>query len=183
MQPRPPGSAAPRQSLDRSAPASARLTHLDAQGKAHMVDIGDKDVTRREAVARGSVRMKKETLAAISDGAVAKGDVLAVARVAGILAAKRTHELIPLCHPLQITQVVVELIPDPARSRLDIEARVRVDGKTGVEMEALTAVTVAALTVYDMAKAIDRGMRIEGVKLWSKTGGKSGEWRRQRGRS
>lgn len=145
-----------------------------------MVDVGDKDVTRREATAAAEVRMKAETLRAIVGGSLPKGDVLAVARVAGILAAKRTHELVPMCHPLPITAVTIEIEPDAARRRLAIRATVRVDGKTGVEMEALTAVSVAALTVYDMAKAVDRGMTIERVRLLAKSGGKSGDFRRSR---
>ena len=155
------------------------LTHLDRRGRARMVDVGDKQVTRREATARGEVKMKPATLRAIVSGKIPKGDVLAVARTAGILAAKRTHELVPLCHPLPITSIVVELEPDRRRGAIAIEATVRVDGKTGVEMEALTAVTVAALTVYDMAKAIDRGMTISRVQLVAKSGGKSGDFRRE----
>ena len=167
--------------MQERRPARApRLTHLDEKGRARMVDVGEKDVTRREATAAGEVRMKAETLRAIVGGRLPKGDVLAVARVAGILAAKRTHELVPMCHPLPITAVTVDLEPDPARRRLLIEATVRVDGKTGVEMEALTAVSVAALTVYDMAKAIDRGMTIARVRLVAKSGGKSGSWGRAR---
>jgi cyclic pyranopterin monophosphate synthase len=153
------------------------LTHLDARGRARMVDVGDKAITRREATARGEVKMLPATLRAIAAGRMPKGDVLAVARTAGILAAKRTHELVPLCHPLPITSVAVDLVPDRLRSVVAIEATVRVDGKTGVEMEALTAVAVAALTVYDMAKAIDRGMTIGRVRLVAKSGGKSGSYR------
>jgi len=140
-----------------------------------MVDISAKEDTAREAVARGTVRMKPETLALIQSGGVAKGDVISVARLAGIMAAKRTHELIPLCHPLLLTDIEVEIAPDEAESALQISATVRTTGKTGVEMEALTAVALAALTVYDMCKAVDRGMRIEGVRLARKRGGKSGE--------
>jgi cyclic pyranopterin phosphate synthase len=157
---------------------ASELTHLDARGRARMVDVGDKAVTRREATARGEVKMKPATLRAIAAGSVPKGDVIAVARTAGILAAKRTHELVPLCHPLPISSVAVDLVPDRRRSVVAIEATVRVDGKTGVEMEALTAVAVAALTVYDMAKAIDRGMTIGRVRLVAKSGGKSGTYRR-----
>ena len=145
-----------------------------------MVDVGGKPVTAREAIARGEVRMKKATLATIAGGRTKKGDVLAVARVAGILAAKRTHELIPLCHPLSIQAISVELAADRERSAVEVEARVRVDGKTGVEMEALTAVAVACLTVYDMTKAIDRGMTIGRIRLMKKSGGRSGTWRRLR---
>ena len=152
-----------------------RLSHLDASGRARMVDVSSKADTKREAMARGTVRMRPETLALIQSGGVAKGDVIAVARLAGIMAAKRTHELIPLCHPLPLTHIDVEITPDEAESALQIEATARTTGKTGVEMEALTAVAVAALTVYDMCKAVDRGMRIEGVRLARKRGGKSGD--------
>jgi cyclic pyranopterin phosphate synthase len=141
-----------------------------------MVDVSDKDATARVAVARGTVTMAPETLRRISGGEIAKGDVLAVARLAGIMAAKRTHELIPLCHPLALTAVELDLSADPARDAVDIEARVRTTGKTGVEMEALTAVSVAALTVYDMCKAIDRAMRIGDIRLAHKSGGKSGTY-------
>jgi len=143
-----------------------------------MVDVGDKPVTAREAIARGRVKMQPATLRAVLSGTAKKGDVLAVARVAGIVAAKRTHELIPLCHPLPIQSIVVELEPNRAAHAIDVEARVRVEAKTGVEMEALTAVAVACLTVYDMLKAVDRGMTIERVRLVRKSGGKSGTWRR-----
>jgi len=152
------------------------LSHLDERGAARMVDVSGKADTAREAVAEGFVVMEPATLALIQAGGVPKGDVLAVARVAGIMAAKRTSELIPMCHPLPVTGMTVDLEPE-RESRLRITARVRTTGKTGVEMEALTAVSVAALTVYDMCKAVDRGMRIEGVRLLEKRGGKSGEWR------
>ena len=152
-----------------------RLSHLDDAGHARMVDISAKADTAREAIARGTVRMQPETLALIQSGGVAKGDVIAVARLAGIMAAKHTHELIPLCHPLLLTNIDVQIAPDEAESALQITATVRTTGKTGVEMEALTAVTVAALTVYDMCKAVDRGMRIEAVRLARKRGGRSGE--------
>jgi cyclic pyranopterin phosphate synthase len=155
---------------------TGELTHFDAQGRARMVDVSDKDATARVAVARGTVTMAPETLRRISGGEIAKGDVLAVARLAGIMAAKRTHELIPLCHPLALTAVELDLSADPARDAVDIEARVRTTGKTGVEMEALTAVSVAALTVYDMCKAIDRAMRIGDIRLAHKSGGKSGTY-------
>ncbi len=151
------------------------LTHLDSQGRAQMVDVGDKAVTKREAVARGFVSMKPETLALITGGKVDKGDVFATARLAGIMAAKQTSQLIPLCHPLPISRVTVELSPDADQGGVSIEASVRTEGKTGVEMEALTAVSVAALTVYDMCKAVDRGMRIQSVRLAKKTGGQSGD--------
>ncbi len=147
-----------------------------------MVDVGEKAVTVREAVARGEVRMQPATLRAIVSQRTRKGDVLAVARVAGILAAKRTYELVPLCHPLAIESIAVELVPDPRRRAVGIEARVRVEGKTGVEMEALTAVAVAALTIYDMAKAIDRGMTVDRVRLVRKRGGRSGAYVRARER-
>jgi cyclic pyranopterin phosphate synthase len=152
-----------------------RLTHVDEQGHAQMVDVGAKDETQREAVARGALRMRPETLQLIVAGGLPKGDVLAVARVAGIMAAKRTWELIPLCHPLMLSFVGIELAPGADGETLQIEATVRNSGKTGVEMEALTAVSVAALTVYDMCKAVDRAMRIEGVRLAQKRGGRSGE--------
>ena len=152
-----------------------KLSHLDESGRARMVDVTAKDDTVREAVAKGSVRMKPETLALIQSGGVPKGDVLAVAQVAGVMAAKRTHELIPMCHPLLLTAIDVRLEPDEKESAVQITATVRTTGKTGVEMEALTAVSVAALTIYDMCKAVDRGMRIEGVRLVRKSGGKSGE--------
>jgi cyclic pyranopterin phosphate synthase len=144
-----------------------------------MVDVGAKADTARVATARGRVRMQPETLALVLRGVVAKGDVIAVARLAGIMAAKRTGELIPLCHPLPITSVDVDVTADEAASALDIEATARIVGKTGVEMEALTAVSVAALTIYDMCKAVDRGMTIEAVQLVHKAGGKSGEFRRE----
>ncbi len=158
-----------------AAPAEPALTHLDAQGQARMVDVGAKADTQREAVARGRIVMQPATLALIQKGDLPKGDVLATARLAGIMAAKRTAELIPLCHPLSLTDIQVALAPDPAESAISIEATVRSTGKTGVEMEALTAVAVAALTVYDMAKAVDRGMRIQDIRLVRKRGGKSGE--------
>src|ERR1051325_5369027 len=141
-----------------------------------MVDVSAKDATERTATAKGSVSMRPETLALIQSGGVAKGDVLAVARVAGIMAAKRTSELIPLCHPLGLASVSVELTPDPARSAVDIAATCVVTGQTGVEMEALTAVSVAALTIYDMCKAVDRAMRIGDIRLTHKSGGKSGSF-------
>ena len=151
------------------------LTHLDADGAAHMVDVGDKAVTRREAIATGTITMSDAALTAIRDGAVKKGDVLAVARVAGIMAAKRTSDLIPLCHPLPITRVSLDLVPEA--DGITATATVATDGKTGVEMEALTAVSTALLTVYDMAKAIDKAMTIKDIRLLEKRGGRSGEWR------
>ena len=151
-----------------------RLSHIGRDGRARMVDISAKGDSAREAVARGTVRMRPDTLALIQSGGIPKGDVIATARLAGIMAAKRTHELVPLCHPLLLTNIDVSLTPDARASALRIEAVVRTTGKTGVEMEALTAVTVAALTVYDMCKAVDRGMRIDDVRLARKRGGKSG---------
>ncbi len=152
-----------------------RLTHLDEAGRPRMVDITAKAETQREAVARGRVHLRPETLRLIASGQVAKGDVLTTARLAGIMAAKRTHELIPLCHPLLVTDVEVDIRPDEAASTLEIQAQVRTAGRTGVEMEALVAVAVAALTVYDMVKAVDRGARISDIRLVRKRGGKSGE--------
>ena len=152
------------------------LTHIGATGEARMVDVTGKPDTERVAVAEGYVVMKGETLALIEAGDMKKGDVLGTARIAGIMGAKRTHELIPLCHPLAITGVDVEITPDRAMPGLRVQARARVKGATGVEMEALTAAAVACLTIYDMAKAVDRGMRIEGVRLLEKSGGKSGLW-------
>ena len=160
----------------RTAPTRAgRLTHFDAEGKAVMVDVSAKPATERVAIAQGRVLMAPETLAAIRTGSLGKGDVLGVARIAGIMGAKRTADLIPLCHPLALTSVKLDLTPE-GNDAVAIEARVKTTGPTGVEMEALTAVTVAALTVYDMCKAIDRGMRIAEVRLTRKEGGKSGLW-------
>ena len=153
------------------------LTHFDATGAAHMVDVAGKPATRRLAVARGHVAMAAGTLARVTAGTAAKGDVLGVARLAGIMAAKRTADLVPLCHPLPLTSVALDLTPDA--TGVAIEARVGTTGPTGVEMEALTAVSVAALTVYDMLKAVDRGMTIEAVRLLAKSGGASGDWVRE----
>ena len=155
----------------------AKLSHLDAKGKARMVDVGDKPVTAREALARGEITMSATALRLIRKGALAKGDPLQVARLAGIMAAKKTAELIPLCHPLPLTHVRVELTP--IRRGYRIEARVRTTSQTGVEMEALTAVAVAALTIYDLAKAVDKGMVIGDICLIEKTGGRSGHYRRK----
>jgi len=152
----------------------AEFTHFDADGNAVMVDVSEKDVTERTATAKVSVVMQPETLARIIDGAVEKGDVLGVARLAGIMAAKKTPELIPLCHPLSLANVAVDLACDPDRNAVDISATCRLRGRTGVEMEALSAAAVAALTVYDMCKAVDRGMRITDLRLVHKAGGKSG---------
>ena len=153
------------------------LTHIGADGQANMVDVGDKAETTRTAVATGTVTMQPATLAMILKGDAKKGDVLGAARIAGIMAAKRTHELIPLCHPLLLTKVTVDIEPDHALPGLRVTALARVTGKTGVEMEALTAASVACLTIYDMAKAVDRGMVISGIHLLEKTGGKSGDYR------
>ena len=150
------------------------LTHLDADGAAHMVDVGGKPVTAREAVATGRIAMSAAAAQAIAAGAVKKGDVLAVARVAGIMAAKRTAELIPLCHPLPLTRVAIDLAADA--QGVTVTATAATEGKTGVEMEALTAAAVALLTIYDMAKAIDKTMTIEAVRVVAKSGGKSGDW-------
>jgi cyclic pyranopterin phosphate synthase len=154
-----------------------RLTHLGQSGEANMVDVGDKADTSRTAIAEATVTMKPETLAMILAGNAKKGDVLGTARIAGIMAAKRTHELIPLCHPLLLTKVFVDIVPDETLPGVRVTALARVNGKTGVEMEALTAASVACLTVYDMAKAVDRGMVISGVRVVEKSGGKSGDWR------
>jgi cyclic pyranopterin monophosphate synthase len=155
-----------------------KLTHFDAEGQAIMVEVGEKTPTRRIAVARGEVRMQETTLARILDRKVEKGDVFAIARIAGIMAAKKTPELIPLCHPLLLTSVALEFFPHPGEGRVEIEARVKLTGTTGVEMEALTAVSVAALTIYDMCKAVDKGMVIGAIRLEEKQGGKSGLYRR-----
>src|SRR5437867_12739470 len=164
----------------RKAMARARrLSHLDRRGRAGMVDGSPKPVTAREAIARGEVRMRPETLARIAAAALPKGDVLAVARLAGIMGAKRTADLVPLCHPLPLSHVAVELTPDPAGARVLIESRVRVAARTGVEMEALTAVAVAGLTLYDMCKAVDREMTIGAIRLVRKTGGRSGTFIRR----
>ena len=157
--------------------ADAKLTHIGASGEAHMVDVGAKAETERTAIAEGFVSMQRETLQMILDGNAKKGDVLGTARIAGIMAAKKTHELIPLCHPLLLTKVSVDIEPDEAQPGLKVTALARVTGKTGVEMEALTAASVACLTIYDMAKAVDRAMVISGVRLVEKTGGKSGDYR------
>ena len=157
------------------------LTHISASGEASMVDVSEKDVTARVAVAEGCIVMQPETLELIVSGNAKKGDVLGTARIAGIMAAKRTHELIPLCHALLLSKVTIDLTPDPALPGVRVRAMAKVAGQTGVEMEALTAVTVACLTIYDMAKAVDRFMRIEGVGMMEKSGGKSGDWKRPAG--
>ncbi len=154
----------------------AELTHLDAEGRARMVDVSDKAETRRAATAKGAVLMRPETIALIREGGLKKGDVLTVARLAGIMGAKRTPDLIPLCHPLNLTSIEIELTLDEARSAVDITATAKLIGRTGVEMEAMTAVAVAALTFYDMCKAVDRGMRLTDILLTRKSGGKSGTY-------
>jgi cyclic pyranopterin monophosphate synthase len=154
------------------------LTHFDEKGQAHMVDVGQKDVTVREAIARGEIRMKPETLELILEGRAKKGDVLGVARIAAIMAAKKTPELIPLAHPLPLTSVKVEFFPDKKRSIIEIEAKVKVSARTGVEMEALTAVAAAGLAIYDMCKAVDRSMVISDIRLMEKSGGRSGHFKR-----
>ena len=168
-------AARPREGRGRRM--SARLTHLSADGRADMVDVGDKAVTARTATASGAVVMARETLDLILSGNAKKGDVIATARIAGIMAAKKTHELIPLCHPLALSKISVDIEPDAALPGLRVTAFAKLEGKTGVEMEALTAVSVACLTIYDMAKAADRGMRITDIRLEEKTGGRSGDWR------
>ena len=157
------------------------LTHISASGEASMVDVSQKDVTARIAVAEGCIVMQPETLELIVSGNAKKGDVLGTARIAGIMAAKRTHELIPLCHALLLSKVTIDLTPDATLPGVRVRAMAKVAGQTGVEMEALTAVTVACLTIYDMAKAVDRFMRIEGVGMMEKSGGKSGDWKRPAG--
>ena len=157
---------------------AGELSHLDAEGRAQMVDVGEQPITRRVCVARGEVRMAPETLVRISEGRLPKGDVLVTARLAGIQAGKRTHEWIPLCHPIPLDTIEVELTPDAAGSRILIRARAAAQWRTGVEMEALVAVSAAGLTIYDMCKAIDRDITLGDVQLESKTGGKSGEWSR-----
>ncbi len=156
---------------------AAKLTHLSGRGEARMVDVSQKPATERIAVAEGRVVMAPKTLAVVRRGNAKKGDVLGAARIAGIQAAKRTHELIPLCHPLALSQIEVDAVPDAKLPGIKVTARVKVSGKTGVEMEALTAVSVACLTVYDMVKALERGMRIEGIRLIEKRGGRSGHYR------
>ena len=155
----------------------SKLSHLDDKGQARMVDVSEKDVTSRSAVAEGFVTMKPETLALIESGEAKKGDVLATARIAGIMAAKKTHDLIPLCHPLAITKASVEFMPSQSPVGIYVKAEVKVAGQTGVEMEALTAVSVACLTIYDMLKAVDKGMTINSVRLLEKSGGRSGTFK------
>ena len=180
-EPLPPGAHiviadASAATADRPQQPPQNLSHVDGAGRARMVDVTAKDETLRVAVAQGRVVMQPETLRLLLAGEIAKGNVLTTAQVAGVLAAKRTHELIPLCHPLLLTGIDVDLTPDVAASAVEVTATVRTTGKTGVEMEALTAVSVAGLTVYDMCKAVDRGMRLEAVRLVSKSGGQSGDY-------
>ncbi len=156
---------------------TARLTHLDESGAAQMVDVSEKAVTSRTAIAEGAITMQAATLALIMEGAVAKGDVLATARIAGIMAAKKTHELVPLCHPIMLAKVTIDIEADPDLPGLRVRATTKVADRTGVEMEALTAVSVACLTIYDMAKAADRGMVIGPIRLVEKHGGRSGAWK------
>lgn len=167
----------PRRVKRGAPPLKAEITHLDPRGQARMVDVSGKHLTERVAVAEGRVIMLAETLDLVIAGNVMKGDVLGAARLAGIMAAKRTHGLIPLCHPLPITKVEIEINPEHALPGFLVQATVKVTGQTGVEMEALTAVSIACLTIYDMAKAIEKSMRIEGIRLLHKTGGKSGDYR------
>ena len=154
----------------------SKLTHFNEQGSAHMIDIGDKAITRRTAIACGSINMEKETISLIKEKKHKKGDVLGIAQVAGIMAAKKTSELIPLCHPLSLTHINIELSIDEKKSIVHCECRAEAEGKTGVEMEALTSVQITLLTIYDMCKAVDRSMSISDIKLLKKSGGKSGEW-------
>ncbi len=175
--------AAPKASPKKTAKRAplllpnAELTHIDARGQAHMVDVSTKSATERVAVAEGTVIMRTETLDAVIAGNAAKGDVLGAARLAGIMAAKRTHGLIPLCHPLPITKIEIDINPEHSLPGFLVQATVKVNGQTGVEMEALMAVSIACLTIYDMAKALEKSMRIDGIRLISKTGGKSGDYR------
>ncbi len=180
------GRKAVRVQLPPSAPSKyiyggqmKKLTHLDKEGRAKMVDVSQKQLTEREAVARGAVHMKPETLTLIKDKKVPKGDVLSVARIAGIMAAKKTSELIPMCHPLNIASVDIDLNLNDKQNKIEIEGCVKVVGQTGVEMEALTAVSVAALTIYDMCKAVDKEMVVSGIMLMEKKGGKSGHFKRR----
>lgn len=157
-----------------------KLTHFNPAGEAHMVDVGDKQATQRIAVTEGYIEMQPETLALVMEGGHKKGDVLGIARIAGIMASKKTADLVPLCHPLPLTHVDIELTPQPEHNRIRCQTTVKTAGQTGVEMEALTATQVALLTIYDMCKAVDRGMTIQTVRLLEKAGGKSGHWRRKK---
>ncbi len=156
----------------------SELTHFNSEGEAHMVDVGEKNVTKRIAVAEGRITMQPQTLSLILKGEAKKGDVLGVARIAGIMAAKKTSDLIPLCHPLMLSKVNIELTPQEQENTVHCTATVQTSGQTGVEMEALTAVQVTLLTIYDMCKAVDKGMTMEGIRLLEKAGGKSGHWKR-----
>ncbi len=169
--------ASSKNAIKKTAPAAAKLSHIDQRGEARMVDVSAKPRTERIAIAEGKVIMRKETLDLVLAGNALKGDVLGAARLAGIMGAKRTHGLIPLCHPLPITKVEIEINPEHALPGFLVQASVKVTGQTGVEMEALTAVSIACLTIYDMVKAVERGMRIEGIRLLEKSGGKSGTYR------
>jgi cyclic pyranopterin phosphate synthase len=171
------GKAKPHRKKAVPPPAPSPLTHIDQRGEARMVDVTDKGATERVAIAEGRVIMRKETLDLVLEGNAMKGDVLGAARLAGIMAAKRTHGLIPLCHPLPLSKVEIEINPEHSLPGFLVQATVKVTAKTGVEMEALTATSIACLTIYDMVKAVERGMRIEGIRLLHKSGGKSGEWR------
>jgi len=173
-------NGAARKAPAKTAPAAAKLSHIDQRGEAHMVDVSAKPQTERVAVAEGKIIMQAETLDMVIAGNALKGDVLGAARLAGIMAAKRTHSLIPLCHPLPITKVTIEINPEHALPGFEVQATVKVTGQTGVEMEALTAVSVALLTIYDMVKAVERGMRIEGIRLLEKSGGRSGHYRAEK---
>jgi cyclic pyranopterin phosphate synthase len=168
---------APSAKKKAAGPADSKLSHIDQRGQAHMVDVSAKPPSERVAVAEGRIVMRKETLDLVIEGNALKGDVLGAARLAGIMAAKRTHGLIPLCHPLPITKVEIEINPEHSLPGFLVQATVKVTGQTGVEMEALTAVSIACLTIYDMVKAVERGMHIEGIRLLEKRGGKSGAWR------
>jgi cyclic pyranopterin monophosphate synthase len=168
---------APEKTVRPPVAASPALTHIDQHGEARMVDVTEKGATERIAVAEGRVIMRKETLDLVLEGNAMKGDVLGAARLAGIMAAKRTHGLIPLCHPLPLSKIEVEINPEHSLPGFLVQATVRVTAKTGVEMEALTAVSISCLTIYDMVKAVERGVHIEGIRLLHKSGGKSGEWR------
>ena len=169
-------TTAPRRSEPKLAAAPPALTHIDQRGEARMVDVTDKGATERIAVAEGRVIMRKETLDMVLQGNALKGDVLGAARLAGIMAAKRTHGLIPLCHPLPLSKIEIEINPEHALPGFLVQATVKVTARTGVEMEALTAVSIGCLTIYDMVKAVERGVHIEGIRLLHKSGGKSGEW-------
>jgi len=180
---RPAGKARrPRPAARRAPPAAqSQLSHIDARGEARMVDVTAKGATERQAIAEGRVIMTRETLDKVLEGNALKGDVLGAARLAGIMAAKRTHGLIPLCHPLPISKIAIDIDPEHALPGFLVRATVKVTAQTGVEMEALMAVSIACLTIYDMVKAIEKGMRIEGIRLLEKTGGKSGTWKAEAG--